>query len=395
MAAKAGRNAALYCDEFDLSGKLTAIGLAMTAELGEDTRYQQAWRRYKWLLKNWGIDLAGFYEGTDTAGELDKVLKAVFGTTAKIIALPGGDSRGDYGYAGSVPINTQHNVTTDIGALSALASHMEGSGALERCIVLYQGTVIATATSTYVEWDNPPIGSELLSNPGFETAGAGGADIWGSWTENAGDGTLANEITIIHGGSDAMKATSGASSDTYVYQDVTVVAGTRYKLVFWARGDGTYAGQYHVYDQTGSADIIAKVSTGVTAATYTEFQVYFNAPTSCNTVRLYLYCPSTDTGVAYFDDVSVKECEGVVNGSAYLSVTAASGTSPTMGITVKHCPTAAGTYASLSPTFTQATAATSERIAFTTQGIGANLQITYAIGGSSPSFTFVCVFHGP
>jgi len=151
------------------------------------------------------------------------------------------------------------------------------------------------------------VGVELLDNPGFETAGGGGVDIWADWIESASDGALANEVGSVHSGSDAAKITAGLSVNTLVYQDVTVTAGKMYRFLVWTRGDATYAGQYVIYDQTGGADIIGLSSTGVTAATYAEVDVAFIAPVGCVTVRIYLWCPSTNTGVAYFDDVSVKE----------------------------------------------------------------------------------------
>ena len=52
----------------------------------------------------------------------------------------------------------------------------------------------------------------LLLNPGFETAGGGGADIWANWTEAAGDGALANEVVVIHEGVDAAKEGRFSSS---------------------------------------------------------------------------------------------------------------------------------------------------------------------------------------
>ena len=78
--------------------------------------------------------------------------------------------------------------------------------------------VVPESTTNYVK--NPSgekseiVGGELLSNPGFETAGGGGADVWGSWTESAGDGALANEVAIVNSGSDAAKVTAGATTNT-------------------------------------------------------------------------------------------------------------------------------------------------------------------------------------
>ena len=44
--------------------------------------------------------------------------------------------------------------------------------------------------------------TNLVLNPGFETAGGGGADIWANWTEAAGSGTLANATSGMHNGAD-------------------------------------------------------------------------------------------------------------------------------------------------------------------------------------------------
>jgi hypothetical protein len=151
--------------------------------------------------------------------------------------------------------------------------------------------------------------AELLSNPGFETAGGGGADIWANWTESAGDGALANETSAKHSGSDAAKVTAGASLNTYVKQAGTVTAGNRYKVDFWTRGDGTYGGRFLVYDATAGADIIALRPTDNNSTTYGRKWVYFHAPVGCSSVEVYLYCPGTNTGIAYFDDVSLSLAE--------------------------------------------------------------------------------------
>ena len=155
------------------------------------------------------------------------------------------------------------------------------------------------------------LGGELLSNIGFETAGGGDGDIWANWVESTLSGTLADEGALVHGGSHAMKATAGALALAYVSQNIVTVAGKLYKLTFWTRGDGTYDGQYWIYDGSNSADIIAKTATGVPGTAYTEKVVYFTAPAGCTAVAIILLCPSTTGGVAYFDDVSAKEVTDV------------------------------------------------------------------------------------
>ena len=148
----------------------------------------------------------------------------------------------------------------------------------------------------------------LLSNPGFETAG-GGTDVWADWTEIFADGAIANETTIVHAGTDAAKITAGASVNTYVFQAITVTPETNYILRFWTRGDGTYGGRYRIRDVTGAADIVAQAATGVTGAAYVEFLKEFTTPAGCVSVAIYLYCPGTNTGIVYFDATNAVAVE--------------------------------------------------------------------------------------
>jgi hypothetical protein len=153
-----------------------------------------------------------------------------------------------------------------------------------------------------------------ILNPSFETAGAGSPDIFASWSETSGtgaieDGTGAGEF---HGGAHAAKLTAGATANTNVNQTVNVIPGRSYTVSMWARGDGTYAGRYGIYDFTNSAFIVATKSTGVTATTYAQpAPEVFTAPAGCYRIIIYLNCPSTAGGVCYFDDVSLLPTDGL------------------------------------------------------------------------------------
>lgn len=148
----------------------------------------------------------------------------------------------------------------------------------------------------------------LLNNPGFETAGAGGADIWAQITEAAGDGALANEVVIVHEGNDAAKLTAGASANTTVRQAsaITVVTGKRYWLLLWTAGDGTYAGRYSVANITLGGDVISATATGVTGAAYAAVVKVFTIPASTTSINVVFHCPTTDTGIAYFDATELR-----------------------------------------------------------------------------------------
>jgi hypothetical protein len=146
---------------------------------------------------------------------------------------------------------------------------------------------------------------DLIVNGGFETAGAGAPDYFGTWAETAGDGAIADEGVIINAGSHAAKLTAGATANTFVSQDIVVRAGITYNFSFYTRGDGTNSGRYGVYDLSNTADLIAQITTGIAGTTYTKFQVSFTTPAGCISVRVYVSCPAINTGIAYFDDVSV------------------------------------------------------------------------------------------
>jgi hypothetical protein len=161
------------------------------------------------------------------------------------------------------------------------------------------------------DMETTQVGSELVLNPGFETAGGGGADIWANWTENAGSGTLQNDTLVKHSGNDAARMTGGVTAnDTYVYQDFSVTAGAAYRLSFWTYGDNIGgAGQYRVYDVTGTADIIARTGTGHSSPTWLQLSNDVIAPAGCATMRVYFYAPPTNTNWCVFDDISGKRLD--------------------------------------------------------------------------------------
>ena len=155
-------------------------------------------------------------------------------------------------------------------------------------------------------------GTDVVSNWTFESpAGGGSGTDFDDWTEVPSDGAILQTWVgaEVYANTYACELTAGASLDTLVRQDVTVVPETRYMLSFWSRGDGTNAGRYRVYDQTNSQAIIPLTSTGITGTTYVQTFVYFVSPADCVSVRLTLRCPGADTGVCFFDNVRILDSE--------------------------------------------------------------------------------------
>lgn len=150
--------------------------------------------------------------------------------------------------------------------------------------------------------------TELVVNGGFETAGGGGDDVFGTWTEAKGNGTIAVETGAgnFHGGEKSAKLTTGADTAISIYQAIVTIPGYTYTLSYWVKGDGsTNKSAYAVYDVTNSADI--KVKTAITTATNTwqNITVSFTAPSGCVSTKITLHGAASAGAVAYFDDVSV------------------------------------------------------------------------------------------
>ena len=146
--------------------------------------------------------------------------------------------------------------------------------------------------------------TNLLANGDFETAGGGGADVFGSWVETASDGAIASEGTIIRNGAHSAKLTAGAGVDTcLVSAAITVVTGATYALKLWTRGNA--AGRYGIYDEDNAAWIKVLTATPVLAA-FGEVWHVCAIPTGCTHVTIHLYCPATNTKIAYFDLASFE-----------------------------------------------------------------------------------------
>lgn len=156
---------------------------------------------------------------------------------------------------------------------------------------------------------------ELLSNTSFEDAGS---PTYADWSETVGGTDSISDITSdVASGGHAAKIVYVDDGTTFLYQDVTVVAGEQYRLRFQTHGDGSVDGRYRVRDMTAGSDIIALAATSISGAEYRTIVQEFVAPTGCSSIRVYLYAPSS-AGAAYYDDVSMQR---LVNGSPDYSYT--------------------------------------------------------------------------
>lgn len=179
------------------------------------------------------------------------------------------------------------------------------------------GTANGTAASCVLDFGS--YGSELLTNGGFETVTGtdddGTSDTFAGWTAYLVDDGVGNKIestATVSAGSHAVKMTK-TTQRPLLAQSVSVTPGARYKLSFYARGDGTNQGSYAVLYGPGSSTTLISGSTGVTAAAYAAVNKYFSAPAATTSVTLAIYAPDS-AGTCYFDAVSAKQ---IVEPSTY------------------------------------------------------------------------------
>jgi len=175
--------------------------------------------------------------------------------------------------------------------------------------------------------------TELVVNGGFETAGAGGADVFGTWTESAGNGAIAAETGAgnFRGGSKSAKLTTGADTAVSINQDITVIVGYTYTLSYWVKGDGTVnKSAYAIYDNSNSENIVAKTAIAAATASFQNIVVSFTAPTGCTSVKITLHGAATEGAICYLDDVSVYPT-AIPTHTAVFKV-AADGVAPSEGL---------------------------------------------------------------
>lgn len=149
---------------------------------------------------------------------------------------------------------------------------------------------------------------ELMENGGFETPSVDTDHTFETFGDYPGDGSIASVGSPVHGGAAAAALTAGATRNTKIGKTIHCTESSSYRLSFWARGNGTVAGRYEIYDVTNGASIVGPTSMGLpTAASYSQVIVDFTTPAGCSGMQFWFMCANTASTTVYFDDVSVKK----------------------------------------------------------------------------------------
>ena len=155
--------------------------------------------------------------------------------------------------------------------------------------------------------------AEFLLNGDFESGS------FTNWISDASDGTIEVEGAVVHGGSQAIKITAGATMGTYVAQkQIPVTPGEGYTFRVWTRGDGSHQGRIIIKNAISGANIVSQ-GTGITAAEYAQFSKAFTIPAGCNKISIHLYNAIDGAGVVtYYDDASLTGPALAIPGRAYI-----------------------------------------------------------------------------
>lgn len=152
----------------------------------------------------------------------------------------------------------------------------------------------AAPVNTVAPTITPALGAERLTNNGFETLGAGGADVFANWTEQvAGTSSIADEGTLVHGGSHAAKMTVDGSNST-----CTLLQGA---------GSATQWLEYSVYGRSDSGTPTFQMGADpYNAYTLSTAYALFEGSQIGSGSNFLIARSSAANRILYMDDASVR-----------------------------------------------------------------------------------------
>lgn len=165
-------------------------------------------------------------------------------------------------------------------------------------------------------------GINIVKDPSFEIAGAGGADVFKLWTETKGTGSIARDAGSHTGGYAAKLTSVGGNVDVGSYS-MPVIEGATYTYSVWTHGDGTVAARLRVLRGDLGAYLV-DASSGNATTDYAHYTTTFIPPPGYGSVII-LQFRLAATGSVWIDDVSVScnSVDATIFNGAYVSATLA------------------------------------------------------------------------
>lgn len=184
-----------------------------------------------------------------------------------------------------------------------------------------------------VAGSNPVMGPELVVNPGFEQGANGAPDNWKIYPR--ADISYGWVTDPVAGGARSMKIADNSSLDaaTVESQKIPYSPGSSYQASVKVKVETGAATLLIRYFDVNDGFISQKGITKAAAAGWQTFDVSDIPPYNTVNMRVLLVIPSSSvTGTAYFDDVSLKTTELLLNPS----FEAVAGTRPTDWTAIDH-----------------------------------------------------------
>ncbi|MBP1994918.1 carbohydrate binding domain-containing protein [Paenibacillus eucommiae] len=164
--------------------------------------------------------------------------------------------------------------------------------------------------------------ADAIANGGFETSGAD--SVPASWTREAGTNTTVYRSTAAgeyYSGSAGLAVKYNGGSAATLKQSFTYSPGRKYNLSFAAKTDSrSMVGKIQIYNETTSAVLAETATFDLDSMIFIEEWVkrslIFTAPTtSGQTLSIKIKLAQIDQSgwAAYFDDISIKPVENIVN----------------------------------------------------------------------------------
>lgn len=158
--------------------------------------------------------------------------------------------------------------------------------------------------------------TELVANSGFETSGAGGADVFASWTETTdGSSTINRDTSNKYSGDASCRMDiDGDDSVAMLNQVVTLVIGKQYRLSLWYKHEGSDISRLLFTDSPAGDHTLQSNGTWVgssielpNSTTWAYFSVDFYPIGDHTDYTLQVSRFNNENNSIWFDAVSVRE----------------------------------------------------------------------------------------
>ena len=162
-------------------------------------------------------------------------------------------------------------------------------------------------------------GAEKILNPGFETAGVGGADVFANWIEStAGTSTVNDDESVFHDGSHGCRFDVDAGNSLVYVQTATMVLGasTDYKISLWYYNSaGAKTANFWLFDTAfnvflkddGTWNTGQNTIDLANELSWTEYELSFTTHASYTDYKIGLRSNSAAASSIYYDQISLKQ----------------------------------------------------------------------------------------